>query len=112
MEGDYAGSGTFNDGCLQVNNTTWSVNAINPDSNGERFNQEYWKSNQVDAANETEQDWRDHFGVSSTQEYMESNDYVVAPATSFTLASKEDDFKTVWSSVTGMDALAEAVTTK
>ncbi len=100
MIDDYEGLGNFNDGCMQFNNTTWSVNATNPDSNGEKYNQEFWKSNQTEAGCDTEQDWRDYYGVSSVQEYMEKQKYVVAPATSFTLASKTDDFKTTWSAVT------------
>ncbi len=100
MTGDYEGTGSFNDGCIQINNTTWSINAVNPDSNGETYNWETWKSTQEAAANSVEQDWRDYFDVSSVQEYMEKGNYTVAPATTFTLASKTDDFKTVWSSVT------------
>lgn len=30
--------GTFDDGNLQINNTTWSIDAENPDSNGESYN--------------------------------------------------------------------------
>lgn len=100
MIDDYEGLGNFNDGCMQFNNTTWSINATNPDSNGEKYNYEFWKSNQTEAGCDTEQDWRDYYGVSSVQEYMEKQKYVVAPATSFTLASKTDDFKTTWSAVT------------
>jgi multiple sugar transport system substrate-binding protein/putative aldouronate transport system substrate-binding protein len=100
MSSDWGG-GTFNDGCLQINNTTWSLDAVNPDSAaGERFNYEFWKSYQTDAANETEQDWRDYYGVSSVQEYMEKQNYVVAPSTTYTEAAKSDDFKTTWSAVT------------
>lgn len=100
MIDDYEGLGNFNDGCMQFNNTTWSINATNSDSNGEKYNYEFWKSNQTEAGCDTEQDWRDYYGVSSVQEYMEKQKYVVAPATSFTLASKTDDFKTTWSAVT------------
>ena len=100
MIDDYEGLGNFNDGCMQFNNTTWIINATNSDSNGEKYNYEFWKSNQTEAGCDTEQDWRDYYGVSSVQEYMEKQKYVVAPATSFTLASKTDDFKTTWSAVT------------
>ncbi len=99
MEGDYAGTGTFNDGALQINNTTWSNNALNPDSNGEKYNWEFWKSEQEAASSDIEQDWRDYYGVSSSHEYFESRDYVVAPATTFTLGAKEGEFKTIWESV-------------
>ena len=100
MEGDYAGSGTFNDGCLQVNNTIWSMAAINPLSNGESYNYEELKSNQVEPACNTEKDWRERFNVSSTQEYMENHKYKVVPASKFSFDSKSDEFETVWESVT------------
>lgn len=98
MIGEYEGTGDFNSGCLQVNNTTWSMDAVNPDSNGERYNYLYWKSYQTEAACDVEQDWRDHFGVSSVEEYMETTDYAVCRNYSF--SSKDDDFKTIWSGVT------------
>lgn len=100
MTGDYAGTGTFNDGALQINNTTWSIDANNPDSNGEKYNYQSWRSYQEAAANEIEQDWRDYFGVESVQEYMNKQKATVAPATTFALDAKSDEFKTVWSSVT------------
>ncbi len=100
MEGEYAGTGSFNDGCIQINNTTWSVNAVNPDSNGEVYNSDSWKSTQADAATGVEADWREYFDVSSVQEYMEKCDYKVAPATTFALEGQTDEFKTVWKSVT------------
>ncbi len=98
MTGEYEGTGDFNSGCLQINNTTWSLDAINPDSNGERFNYQYWKSYQADASCEIEQDWRDYFQVTSVEEYMGTTNYTICPSYSFD--SKTDDFKTTWSSVT------------
>jgi len=101
MIGDYEGTGTFNDGCLQINNTTWSLNAVNPDSKvGETFNYEFWKSTQEDPTNDIEADWRKHFNVSSVQEYMENTDYTVAPSSTFAFDSKSDEFKLTWTSVT------------
>lgn len=100
MTGDYKGTGSFGDGCFQHNNTTWSIDAVNPDSNGEKYNWETWKSTQEASPFEIEQDWREHFGVSSVQEYMESRPYKVAPATTFALEKKSDEFKTIWESVT------------
>lgn len=100
MTGDYAGTGDFNSGCLQINLNTWSLDAVNPDSNGERYNYQYWKSTQGEASSEIEADWRNYVGASSIEEYMESQDYVVAPSSKFVLASKDGDFKTTWSAVT------------
>lgn len=101
MIGEYEGTGDFNSGCLQANLTTWSMNATNMDSAaGERYNYEYWKSYQSGASCPIEQDWRDVTGVSSIQEYMNNHKYSLSPATTFTLASKSDDFKTSWKGVT------------
>ncbi|MCD7709579.1 MAG: hypothetical protein LUI02_06870 [Clostridiales bacterium] len=99
MDAEWGGS-TFNDGCFQFNNTTWSEDAINLDSPvGEKYSCDYWKSMQSDACCDTEQDWRDYFNVSSVNEYMETTNYKVMPG-SFTLATKDDDFKTVFNAVT------------
>lgn len=100
MEGDYAGTGSFNDGCIQINNTTWSINALNPDSNGETYNWETWRSTLAQDPNEIEKDWREYTGTETVHEYMETTDYMLAPASSFVLASKDNDFKTLWSGVT------------
>lgn len=100
MIGDYEGTGDFNSGSLQINNTTWSQDAVNPDSAGERFNYKYWKSYQAAAAGAIEQDWRDYFGVTSIEEYMKKGNYTVAPATTFSQAAKEGEFLTTWKAVT------------
>lgn len=101
MIGEYEGTGDFNSGCLQANLNTWSMNATNMDSAaGERYNYEYWKSYQSAASCPIEQDWRDYTGVISIQDYMNNHKYSLSPATTFTLASKSDDFKTTWKGVT------------
>lgn len=99
MGGDYKGS--FHDGELQITNTTWSVDASNPDSNGETYNCDNWASNLEEAESEIEQDWRDKTGAKSVNTYMELSDYVVAPGTSYSKGTKDDTLKTTWSQVTG-----------
>lgn len=93
-------NGTFHDGQLQVNNITWALDAINPDSNGERYNCDFWASNQTEAGSDIEQDWRDFTGCDTTDEYMESGKYTVAPASAFTNSAKDDEFKTKWTQTT------------
>lgn len=101
MIGDYEGTGTYNDGSLQVNNTTWTINAINLDSKvGETYNYEYWKSYQQEAQNAIEQDWRDYTGTTSTQEYMNSLKYRVSPGSAYQEGKRSDDLDTKWSAVT------------
>lgn len=101
MTGEYEGTGDFNSGSFQANLNTWSMNATNLDSKaGERYNYEHWKSTQNSAACAVEQDWRDFTKSTSVQEYMNSHKYSLSPATTFTMASKDDDFKTTWKGVT------------
>lgn len=92
--------GTFHDGQLQINNITWALDAINPESNGERYNCDFWASNQTAAASDIEQDWRTVTGCDTTDEYMESGKYTVAPASAFTNSPKDDEFKTKWTQTT------------
>lgn len=99
MEGDYAGTGSFNDGCIQINNTTWSINASNPDSNGESYNIESWRSTQKAIEYEIEQDWYDYMGVVSQQEYFNNKNHTVIPSTSFICAEKDSDLQATWDSV-------------
>ena len=98
MIGEYEGTGDFNSGCLQINNNTWSLDAVNPESNNERFNYQYWRSYLGEAGCATEQDWRDRFGVETVEEYMSKTNYSICD--SFTFASRSDEFKTTWSAVT------------
>ena len=101
MTGDYAGTGDFNSGCFQVNNTTWSMDAVNPDSKvGETFKYENWRSYLDGEPTAIEQDWRNYTGVTTVQEYMEKTDYMLAPDGGYVMASKTGDFKTTWSAVT------------
>lgn len=100
MTGEYEGTGDFNSGCIQINNTTWSLNAFNPDSNGERYNYEFWSSYAVGTTTDVFKDWAAFVDADSTQNYMEAHKYTFAPATSFTLASKTGEFKTTWTAVT------------
>lgn len=100
MTGDYEGTGDFDTGCIQINNTTWSTNAFNPDSNGERYSYETWNSYAVGASSDIFKDWSAKVNSDSTQNYMEAHDYTLCPATSYKLASKTGEFKTTWTAVT------------
>ena len=101
MIGEYEGTGNYSTGVLQHANTTFSLNAVNPDSPvGETFNCDTWKSTQNSNVTPIEQDWRDFTGASSVQEYMENTDYTVAVATTYSMSPKTGEFKTTWSAVT------------
>ncbi|MDO4165962.1 MAG: hypothetical protein Q4D32_01005 [Eubacteriales bacterium] len=99
MGGDY--KGTYHDGEIQINNTTWSLDAKNPESNGDTYNKINWPSENAEASSEIEQDWRDKTGATNTNTYMEARKYVVQPGTSFSKSSQDDTLKTTWNQVTG-----------
>jgi multiple sugar transport system substrate-binding protein/putative aldouronate transport system substrate-binding protein len=92
--------GTFHDGALQINNTTWALDAVNPDSNGETYNYKTWKSNQTEAVCDIDQDWRDYTGCDTINEYMASGNYRVSPASTYVSGTKDEEFKTKWTQTT------------
>ncbi len=92
--------GTYHDGEIQINNTTWSADAKNPDSNGDTYNKDNWPSQNAAAESEIEQDWRDKTGATSVNSYMEARKYVVQPGTSFSKSAQDDTLKTTWNQVT------------
>ncbi len=97
---DEWGGGNFNDGTFQANNTTWSKDASNPDSNGETYNAENWKSRRTDTPYDILQSWRDYVGGHyNAQEYMDSVNYKVSPGTSYSESDKSDELKLIWEQV-------------
>ena len=99
MMPDEWGGGSFNDGTFQANNTTWSKDAPNPDSNGETYNCENWASRLVDTKFEIFQDWRDYSGQMTMQMYMDSVPHKIALGTSYTESKRSDELKIIWEQV-------------
>ena len=98
MGGGYKGS--YHDGELQINNVTWSLDASNPDSDGETYNNESWASYNATPSSDIEKDWRDKTGCTTINEYMEKGKYTVAPGTSFSKETQDTTLKTTWNQVT------------
>lgn len=98
MGGGYKGS--YHDGELQINNVTWSLDASNPDSDGETYNKESWASYNATPSSDIEKDWRDKTGCTTINEYMEKGKYTVAPGTSFSKGTQDTTLKTTWNQVT------------
>lgn len=97
MEGDY--TGTFADGQFKMGNTTWAIDCENPESNGEKYNCDFWKSNQTEAGSDIEKDWREVTGFNSTQDYLNSTNYTIAPGTSYSASVKSDELQNTWEQV-------------
>lgn len=94
------GGGSFNDGTFQANNTTWSRDASNPDSNGETYNCENWKSRRTQEAQyDILSDWRDWSGQYNSQDYMNTVNFKVAPASDYAEKEQSDELKLVWEQV-------------
>ena len=91
--------GLFGEGSNQMNNTTWSINATNPESN-ERYYSDYWASNILPAQSDIEQDWRDYTGFDNIQDFLGSRNFKVAPGTSYSIGVRSDDLKVKWTQVT------------
>ena len=99
MMPDEWGGGTFNDGTFQANNTTWSKDASNPDSNGETYNYINWKSQRKEETYDILQDWRDKYGQYTSQDYMNTTNFKVALGTPYTESKRSDDLKIIWEQV-------------
>ena len=97
----YTLDGTFNDGMIQINNTTWSQSAENPDSiEGETFHYSSWESMITDPKNDAEKDWREHNGVNTNQEYLENQSYSVIPGVNYSASTRSSELELTWSQVT------------
>ena len=97
---DYGYAGTFHDGQLQINNLTWSRDAINPDSNGESFQYTTWKSELAPAEYDIQKDWRDYTGCVTIDDYMKSGNYHISPASTYVATPRSEEFTTQWSQTT------------
>lgn len=92
-------SGTFDDGSFKMNNTTWALDSLNPDSNGETFNYRKWASFATDANSDIEQDWRDKTGFATADEYMGSRPYKLSLGTTYSESTKSDELTVLWTQV-------------
>jgi len=96
------GGATFKDGLFAANNTTWSIDAVNPESNGDTYNAKYWKSRAADAGCEIEQEWRDFTGATSANEYLDNRGKftVAIGGSNYTGGTRSDDLEIIWKQVT------------
>ncbi len=97
---DEWGGATFNDGTFQANNTTWSRDASNPDSNGDTYNCDNWVSRQASLQYDILNDWREFTGAYNSQQYLDTTNYKQTIGTSYTKSSQSDELKVIWKQVT------------
>lgn len=96
----YTLSGTFNDGMLQFNNTTWAQGANNPDSqSAEKFSYKTWKSTQGEPRNKAEADWRQTTGTLGAQQYLDTTDYSFIPMANYAESTRSPELELKWQQV-------------
>lgn len=100
LTGDYAGS-TFRDGSNQMNNITWSIDASNPDSDGESYNYLNWASYNATQNWDILNDWRSWSGFTTQDEYLDSRSHIIAVGTTYSEAARGDELELKWEQVTG-----------
>lgn len=92
--------GTYSEGCPQFNNTTWALNSINPDSNGQPYNYVYWPNVESKKVSAIEQDWRDTTGAATAKDYLMKFAYAVAKPNTYTSSNKSEELGEKWEKVT------------
>ncbi len=89
-------TGVFTDCANQMNNTTWTAEAINPES-GETYNCEGWESFATSSPSDLELEWREWASdvtgveVENEQDYLYARDYTVMPGVTFAMATLDDE---------------------
>lgn len=100
MPEDSGYTGTWQDGTPQLNNTTWTINTTNPESNGQTYNYQYWPNVLSITVSDIEQEWRDTYNVSSIREYLSGFNYTVSKPNTYSASSKSEELGTKWGNVT------------
>ena len=98
LTGDY--SGTFDDGSFKMNNTTWALDSLNPDSAlSETYNYKTWESYKAIDASDIEKSWIEWSGAQTPDEYIKSTDYILAPGTTYSAGTHSDELQVIWDQV-------------
>lgn len=97
-ESDY--SGVWADGIAQFNNSTWTLNSTNPESNGQTYNYAYWPNVLNKSVSTAEEHWRDANQVESSREYLSQFKYSISKPNTYTAATKSPELNEKWGKVT------------
>ncbi|MDR2656976.1 MAG: hypothetical protein LBB86_04025 [Oscillospiraceae bacterium] len=93
-------TGTFDDGSFKMNNTTWSVDASNPETPGETYNKTFWTSTLEAEPSDIMKDWQEKTGAKIADDYLEDGGHIsIAIGTSFSFAPRSDELNTTWAQV-------------
>lgn len=98
LTGEYTGS--FRDGTNQMNQITWSIDASNPESNGETYNYLNWASYNATQKYDILEDWRAFTGFTTQDEYLDSRSHIIAVGTTYSEPQRSDELELKWQQVT------------
>lgn len=93
-------TGLFDDGCPQMNNTTWSLNTVIPGStDNQTFNFKYWDKYLGLDVDKAEKEWREDMGVDVYDDYMTKFEYSLSKPHTYAESTKSDELSTRWEQV-------------
>lgn len=97
----YPQSGTYNDGALQINNTTLTSSQLNPDSKlQETLDKTGWVSVLSADMTPIQQAWCEWAGAADTQQYLENHPYkVMLDKGTYAPAVRDGDLDKKWSQI-------------
>ncbi|MDL2302116.1 hypothetical protein LJC58_07165 [Lachnospiraceae bacterium OttesenSCG-928-D06] len=92
-------TGTFDDGAFKINNSTWSIDSSNPDSNGETYNYRKWESFTSEADSEVEANWREYTGFDTPDAFLGSRNFRLSPGSDYAGGIRSDELEVLWNQV-------------
>lgn len=93
-------TGLWDDGCPQMNNTTWSLNSTIPGGvDGQTFNFKYWDKYLALEVDSVEEEWRNDMGVESYSEYLSGFEHSISKPHNYAESVKSDELSTTWEQV-------------
>ncbi len=98
---EYPQSGTYNDGALQINNTTLTSSQLNPDAKvQETLDKTGWVSVLSADLKPIQKAWCDWAGAADTQQYLENHPYkVMLDKGTYAPAVRDGDLDKKWSQI-------------
>jgi multiple sugar transport system substrate-binding protein/putative aldouronate transport system substrate-binding protein len=85
-----AGGGQYTDGENKINNTTFTMNDINPVT-GERYNKDFWLSELNRSTNPAKKAWQEAMGVMTEDDYLEKGNFKALVVASDYVKEKRGD---------------------
>lgn len=93
-------TGTWSEGVPQFNNTTWTLNTSNPESNGQTYNSAFWPNILSANVSAVELRWREANQAASAAEYLSGFQYSISKPNTYTASTKSPRLGETWGKVT------------